>query len=369
MTFALVLALGACGAAPNPAPTEAPVAWQPEAARTAEAAAPGSAQPNAKPGATNSVAASNAAAATNTPAATRAQTPPTNAPAPSASAPNAARDTARPASGAQAGLVIANVAGQPVDASELLAQWMHHASADARDELDHLVLTRLVAAEAQRLGLVIPPAEVERKYTESVAELEKDLQKRRPGIVLDQYVDQALGLDPYTYRERMRADALNQLLAERVARSHVLTSEHALLRLIVVKTEATLKQVQDALAAGEAFEDVARRLSTDPSAKDGGRVPPVLRVDTVMGKLAFSTPIGGVSDPLYTQGAWLLARVDARPKPLAGTTWSEIQAGVEASLAARGIEELEFSQWRSAMFQRYKIDVSPFMRLAGEPVR
>ena len=115
---------------------------------------------------------------------------------------------------------------------------MHHSSSEARDELDHLVLTRLVAAEAQRIGLVVPAADVERKYAESVAELEKDLQKRRPGIVLDQYVDQALGLDPYTYRERMRADALNQLLAERVARTYVLTNEHALLRLIVVKTEA-----------------------------------------------------------------------------------------------------------------------------------
>lgn len=360
MSIVLVLALCACGAAPNPAPSGAPAAWQPEAARAADAAAPASAQPVA----TNAPAAASSPNASGANAA-RPQTPPASAPAPASGA-TSGTQAATPAT---SGFVIANVAGKPIDASELFAQWMHHASADARDELDHLVLTRLVAAEAQRIGLVIPAADVERKYTESVAELEKDLQKRRPGVVLDQYVDQALGLDPYTYRERMRADALNQLLAERVARAHVLTSEHALLRLIVVKTEAALKQVQDALAAGEAFDAVARRLSTDPSAKDGGRVPPVLRVDTVMGKLAFSTPVGGVSDPLYTQGAWLIARVESRPKPLAGTTWSELQAGVEASLDARGIEELEFSQWRSAMFQRYKIDVSPFMRLAGEPVR
>ena len=145
-----------------------------------------------------------------------------------------------------------------------------------------------------------------------------------------------LGLDPYTYRERVRADALNQVLAERVTRAFLLQSEHAVVRVIVVKKEGEVKEAQEALAKGEAFEEVAKRLSSDASSKSGGRVPPVVRSDTAMSKIAFDTPVGGVSEPRYNQGAWLIAKVVARPKPLEGG-WRELGPAVEASLAGAGI--------------------------------
>ena len=267
-----------------------------------------------------------------------------------------------------AGLPVAIVAGKPVDVRELLAQWVHHKSAEALDELDHIVLTRLVAAEAARLGVEVSAELQKSTYEAAVAETEKEIQKRRPGVGLDAWVDQVLGLDPLAYRERMRADALNQLLAERVTRAFLLQSEHAIVRVIVVKSEADVRAVQEALGKGEAFEEVAKRFSVDGSSKEGGRVPPVVRSDTAMGKLAFETPVGKVSEPRYNQGAWLIAKVEARPEPKQGT-WRELGPAVEADLKARGIEELEFSQWRSAMLRRYQVDISPFLNLSGQPVR
>lgn len=263
---------------------------------------------------------------------------------------------------------IASVAGEALDVRELVAQWVHHKSADALDELDHLVLTRLVRAEAARLGLELPPESAQKAYEAAVAQLEKEIQKRRPGLALDAWVDQVLGLDPLVYRERMRSEALQQLLAERTTRAYILQSEHAELRLIVLRSEAEVKDAQAALAKGEAFEEVAKRLSADPSSKDGGRVPPVIRADTPVARLAFQTAVGGVSEPLYNEGAWLIAKVEARPAPIEGN-WSKIREAVEASLAARGIEELEFTQWRASMLRRYQVDISPFLRLAGQPVR
>jgi len=265
-------------------------------------------------------------------------------------------------------LVVASVAGKTIGVRELLGQWVHQNSMEALDQLDHLVLTRLVQEEGRRLGVRIDAEKAERAYSDAVTEIEKKIAEKKPGVSLDQWVDQMLGLDPLVYRNQLRADALNQLLAERVTRAFMLESERAEMRVIVVKSEDKLKEAQAALAAGEAFADVARRLSTDPSSKDGGRVPAVIRSETVMGHLAFQTKVGEVGGPQYSQGAWLLVKVEALPQPIVGT-WPEISPAVEQSLAERRIEELEFSQWKSVMMRRYPVDVSPFLRAAGQPVK
>ncbi len=324
---AIVLAaLSACAAAPNPKPSKAPATYTPPApapaaeAETVEASAPPEVPEEPK------------------------------APAPTA------------------GVVIATVAGKPVDVSELLTQWMHQSSLDVKEQVDRLVLSRLFIEESRRLGLTIDPEQAEKAYADAAIAIEKEIGKKRPGISLDRYVDQLLGLDPKVYRERLRDDALRGLLAERVVRAFLLQSEHAELCVIVVKSEEKLKLVQSELAAGKAFEDVAREHSEEPSAKDGGRVPPVIRSDTVMGNLAFETPVGSVGGPKYQQGAWLLAKVVSRPEPLVGN-WKAIGERVEASLKERSIEDLEISQWQTAMLRRYEVDVTPLMRLVGEPTR
>jgi parvulin-like peptidyl-prolyl isomerase len=265
-------------------------------------------------------------------------------------------------------LVVANVAGKTIGVRELLGQWVHQNSMEALDQLDHLVLTRLVQEEGRRLGVRVDAEKAERAYSDAVTEIEKKIAEKKPGVSLDQWVDQMLGLDPLVYRNQLRADALNQLLAERVTRAFMLESERAEMRVIVVKSEDKLKEAQAALAAGEAFADVARRLSSDPSSKDGGRVPAVIRSETVMGHLAFQTKVGEVGGPQYSQGAWLLVKVEALPQPIVGT-WAEISPAVEQSLSERRIEELEFSQWKSVMMRRYPVDVSPFLRAAGQPVK
>jgi hypothetical protein len=333
----LLAALCACTAAPNPTPPKAPATYAPPAA--------------------------SAPAPTATAETVEASAPEPQSPSPATPPKESAATT--PTS---SGVVIAHVAGQPVDVSELLSQWMHQSSTDLREQFDRLVMSRLVLEEARRLSLSIDPERAEKAYADAVIGIEKEIGKKRPGLSLDRYVDQLLGLDPKTYRERLRDDALRGLLAERVMRAFQLQSEHADIRVIVVKTEEDLKTVQSELAAGKPFEDVARERSADSSAKDGGRVPPVIRSDNVMGTLAFETPVGSVGGPKYEQGAWLLAKVVARPEPLVGN-WNAIGEKVEASLKERSIEDLELSQWQTAMLRRYEVDISPLMKLAGQPTR
>lgn len=294
---------------------------------------------------------------------------PANAPETKSAVPSTpSTGTAGTTSAASPSLVVATVGSSTIDVTELLTQWMHRDSRQVREELDHLVMDRLVLAEARRLGVEVAPDEVEKAYAQAADAIEKEIQKKRAGLTLDRYIVQVLGLDARNYRERLRDDTLRRELASRVIRGWVLSSEHANIRVIVVKDEAKLKEVQDALAAGTPFDEVARKHSAEASAEDGGRVPPVVRSDTTMGRLAFTTDVGAVGGPKYEQGAWLLIRVDSRPTPLTGT-WPDIRAAVEKSLSERGVEDLELSQWQASMLERYDVDITPLLRMVGEPAK
>src|SRR6185369_6525222 len=163
-----------------------------------------------------------------------------------------------PAAGSK--LPIGRVAGQDIDVSELLALWLHQDSLQVLENLDHLVLGRLVLAEADRLSVQIDPQRAAKAYQDAVAAIEKTLNAKRPGVTLDRYVDEALGLDPVRYREYLRDESMRGLLAERVVRAWVLGNEHADIRVIVVRSDDDSRKVGEALASGKSFEDVAREL-------------------------------------------------------------------------------------------------------------
>ena len=329
-------AAGACGAMPNPPAPSGPAPY---------VASPPKPAPEQK---------------------TKADPP--AGPTPADPKPAAAPAKPAPAQAAPAARPIARVAGKDIDVSELLNLWLHQDSLQVLESLDHLVLGRLVLAEAGRLGVQIDPEKSEKAYQDAVAAIEKTLTAKHPGVTLDRYVDEALGLDPVRYREYLRDESLRGLLAERVVRTWVLESERAEIRVIVVKSEEDSRKVTDALAAGEAFADVAKRLSADGSAKDGGSVPPVVKGDTPIARLAFQTDVGKVGGPQYEKSTWLFVKVEGRPDPLKGD-WKDVSAAVEKSLAERSVADLEVSQWKPAMVARYGVDVSPLLEMAGQRSR
>ena len=259
-------------------------------------------------------------------------------------------------------LPIARVAGRDIDVAELLGLWLHQDSLQVLEHLDHLVLGRLVLAEAGRLGISIETEVSDKAYQSAVDTIEKTIGAKRPGMSLDRYVDEALGLDPVRYREFLRDEALRGLLAERVVRAWILSSERSEIRVIAVKTEDESRQVREALAAGEAFEEVAKRLSADSSAKEGGKVPPVVRGESPIARLAFQTEVGQVGGPQYEKGAWLFVKVEARPTPTSGD-WKSVGPAVEKSLSEHPVVELEVSQWKPVMVERYGVDITPLMKL------
>jgi len=352
LSILLLLSGLACQyAVPNPEPVKAPAAWAAEREKAVHDSSP---------------AAQAKASAPSVEPADAPKPAPAPAPAPAAQpSPQTGPQAPPPAAGGP--VVIARVAGEAIEVTELLKQWMHGDSVGLFQQVNRLIAGRLLALEVARLSIVPEETVIEQRYKEAVADIEKTLQQKYPGITLDKFVDSRLGLDPLKYREVVRDDARRGWCAQRCVRSFVLQSEHANVRLIALKSEDDLKLAQADLAAGKAFEEVAKARSADSSAKDGGRIAPVIKGDSPMGKLAFNTPVGAVGGPEYQQGAWLLVKVESRPKPLEGA-WKDISAEVEKSLLEGDIDDIEYKQWETAMQKRYQIDLSPILRLCGEPL-
>ncbi|MBL8861297.1 MAG: peptidylprolyl isomerase [Planctomycetes bacterium] len=347
--LASLLLLSAC-ALRNPEPPAAPAAWQPPQKPAPQAPA--------------ASATASAAAAGETPGAAGPGEVPAAGTAPQAG-------SVPPTSGAASDPVVALVAGKPIFASELLAQWLYAGRSEARDQIDNLVVGRLVVAEATRLGVRVDPELAERSYAKGIETLESQIRASRKSlekITLDRYVDQYLGLDPRRYRERLRDDALRSLLGERVVRGWLLQNHHAFLRVIVVRSEEDKQATEAELAAGRPFEEVARERSKDASAAQGGRIAPIVRGNTPIASVAFATEPGRVGGPIAEGGDFLFVRVERRGTPLEGA-WDVLGPAVEASLGEQGVDQLELEQWRRAMRERYTVDLSPFLRLAGEEPR
>ena len=89
-----------------------------------------------------------------------------------------------------------------------------------------------------------------------------------------------------------------------------------------------------------------------------------MRGGSGLSAVAFSMEVGAWKGPIEEAGKFVFLEVTGRPEPLVGR-WSEIGARVDADLDARPIADPEFWQWKQAMQDRYAVDMSPFLELAG----
>ncbi len=80
---------------------------------------------------------------------------------------------------------------------------------------------------------------------------------------------------------------------------------------ILVDTEDQAWAIKSRVTEGESFEELAKQYSKCPSKEKGGDLGYFVRGQMVpeFENAAFSTPIGGVSDPVKTRYGWHLIKV------------------------------------------------------------
>jgi hypothetical protein len=261
-----------------------------------------------------------------------------------------------------ANYAIGSVSGRVIPLSDLVAKWIWREPTRVRAILDDLVLSHIIVFEAAALQIELPDGAIKKAVETRLATLEREAASSGAAS-LEAYIQEALGMEPETYLKYAQEEAAIDLLAPRCVRAWMLTSDHREIRAITVKSQADVDQVQARLAKGEPFADVARALSVDPSKEDGGRLPPVVRgSDLVLTRTAFAAEVGDVAGPIKDRDGMLFVYVESAPKPLEGL-WQTIGAEVEASLAARDIEDPEFWQWKAQMLGRYDVNMEPFLNL------
>jgi len=257
------------------------------------------------------------------------------------------------------------VAGTPIYAEDLLVEWHQIAGREVEQVVEKIVTTRLAFAEAQRLGMRLAPEAVALRMEFERGRLKETVEAFELGLDVDEYLRTELGVRPEQYFERMRAAVIRQMLAERAVRAWTLSNETVALRLIVVADEEEMQQIQELLAAGADFGELARKHSIDDTAPLGGYVPYLIRQEhAVLTRLAFSTQVGEIGGPLPIGERRFLIRVEERRGQLAGN-WASIEAAVEESLDAYGLSDTEFVHWSVAMRARYPIDLRRLDEILG----
>lgn len=106
--------------------------------------------------------------------------------------------------------------------------------------------------------------------------------------------------------------ALQALYEEKYVAAPPAVEAHA--RHIVVSSEVEARTALDALQKGEAFADVARRLSQGPSGPEGGDLGYFRQGDMIpeFEEVAFALNVGQLSEPVETPFGWHIIKVEDR---------------------------------------------------------
>jgi len=200
--------------------------------------------------------------------------------------------------------VLATVDGEPITVADLW--WFTEQMAGGR-LLDDMILWRLVTAEAEAVGVKVGTPEVDEAVEQlkaghaSETEFEQWLHDRgqtlkglrmqlQQDLLVDKLLRQRIGLTEEGIREYYEEHPEEFTQPPRV---HLLD--------IVTLSADDAFAARERLAAGEDFGEVAREMSVDPTAEEGGDRGWIVPDDVLVPKVAdvvFAMEEGEVSDPL-----------------------------------------------------------------------
>lgn len=147
----------------------------------------------------------------------------------------------------------------------------------------------------------------EEQFKQEYTQFLKDLQEKT-------------GMSEADYREQLKSEALRGKMRDALTANLPMTGQQAHIASISLEKEEDAKQVKEQLAAGEDFAKLATEVSVDTVTREnGGDMGWIIagERDPEVDRIAFSLPVGQVSDPVEISGRWQLIKVlereDNRP--------------------------------------------------------
>jgi peptidyl-prolyl cis-trans isomerase C len=212
---------------------------------------------------------------------------------------------------AEANPVVARVNGEEIRLEDVMA-----AAAEAMPP-------ELRAVPPATLRAMLPPQVFEQLVDRAITDRAMVLAARAAGLDRDEELRRRLrALEENELREAMlRREVLPRLTDEALRarwerdQAGRAPEEEVRARHILVASEADARNVLQEIQRGGNFEEVARRRSTDPAARNGGDLGFFRRADMVpeFANAAFALQAGQVSPaPVRTQFGWHIIRVEER---------------------------------------------------------
>jgi parvulin-like peptidyl-prolyl isomerase len=215
-----------------------------------------------------------------------------------------------------AGEQVASVNGQPITKLDL---YNRMAAASGARTVDALIQDLLIKQAAEKAGVVVTPAEVDRA-----------VDRVRQHFASDQAFEQALAQNQLTL-EQLRTQQSQQIQVTKLLQPEISVDDATVIRFfeanrnrfdtrevharhILLSTEQEARQVKAQLDGGADFQTLAREKSVEPSAKTtGGDLGffGVGKMDPAFEKVVFSLQAGQISQPFRSPFGWHVAQVVA----------------------------------------------------------
>jgi peptidyl-prolyl cis-trans isomerase C len=215
-----------------------------------------------------------------------------------AAASASAADAAKPADAKP----VATVNGQPITQEDLDI---------AGEDLGPNLPPQITPAQKQdylttfAVNLRLAAAEAEKEKVGDPAEIEKKLAYYRQRILMEALLSKAA-------KDAVTDEAIKKTYDEAVKKVPPQEEVHA--RHILLDNEADAKKAYDRVKAGEDFAKVAKEMSKDPGATDGGDLGWFTRDRMVkeFADAAFALKPGDISQPVKSQFGWHVIKLEDR---------------------------------------------------------
>ena len=234
-----------------------------------------------------------------------------------------------------------------------------------RVALQEAVLDAVLADTLDVRGVRLTAEDIERERSLMISVLSEE---EAEGYRLLEEIRLREGLGPNRFNALLRRNAaLRRLIEDRVelreeavfAAWDTLHGARRVARVIVTPNLEQAREALGTLREGQAFTEVAARMSTDPSSRAGGLLQPISRLDpswpTGFREALWSLEPGAISEPVLVDGDYLLILyVDDVPED--GTSFEDGRAEAMEALR-RGQERILMDAEARRLLDLVEVDV------------